>query len=482
MRTFEIILIIVNFAVVLSWLIPARYRRRSLSVILSALGLFILVFQITSEGDRWQMVMGYALTVLGAAVSFWAVRPQALEVPQRHFRKVRISFGIVGLLLLGLTIALGTLFPIPRLPLLTGPYPVGTTVYHFVDATREEIYTSVPSDVREIMVQFWYPAAPQKDAQPGPLMAEVNTSGPVIARRIGLPPFLISHLRLVRTNSFVDAPLAGSVSGYPVLLFSHGWGGVRAQNTTQMEELASHGYVVAALDHTYGAAVTVFPGGRVALWNQEILPFGASTEAFDQASNRLVGTWSDDLRFVLDQVEAFNAGELPSPFFGQLDLEAVGVLGHSTGGGTTVEMCAKDERCKAGLAMDAWLEPVSSSVIATGLAQPFMFMLSEGWSQGGVSDRNGRLQEEVLAGLTDDGYLLTIAGTKHFDFSSFPLLSPLTSVIGLKGPIDGNRVVEIVNTYSLAYFNRYLKGQNSSFLAGPSDAYPEVKFWVNNPN
>ena len=52
--------------------------------------------QLAVEGYRWQMVMGYALTALGAAVSFWAVRPQALEVPQRNFRKVRVSFGIVG--------------------------------------------------------------------------------------------------------------------------------------------------------------------------------------------------------------------------------------------------------------------------------------------------------------------------------------------------------------------------------------------------
>jgi hypothetical protein len=56
-----------------------------------------------------------------------------------------------------------------------------------------------------------------------------------------------------------------------VLLFSYGWGGFRAQNTHQVKELASHGYIFAALAHTYDAAAAVFPDGRVALHTTAIL-------------------------------------------------------------------------------------------------------------------------------------------------------------------------------------------------------------------
>ncbi len=317
------------------------------------------------------------------------------------------------------------------------------------------------------MVQIWYPAEPAPGAAPGPWMAEAAIAGPAIARRLDLPSFLFSHLRLARTHAVFDAPVAAGAAPYPVLLFSHGWGGLRTQNVAQVEELASHGYVVVAMDHTYGAVVTVFPDGRTALWNQSILPFGAAQAEFDQAANQLIEVWAGDIRFVLDQVSS-------GPFREHLDLKKVGVFGHSTGGGATVVFCTQDPRCQAGLAMDAWLEPVPQAVIAAGLDQPFYFMRSAAWEQPSRNPKNDQLEADMLANLRGPGYRIAIEGTAHFDFSSLPLFSPLTPVLGLKGPIDGLRVNQIVNTYSLAFFNQALKNLPDPLLDGPSPAYPEV--------
>ncbi len=475
MRALEIALLALNIPL----LIPLLFKRGAarplwqpkVRLLLSVTAVLVGVMHVLLEGGRWQLALAYGLTGANLFASLWqAQQPGRAGGPGRSANTptwIRRAAGLFGLFALGLSAALAYLFPIPKLPALTGPFRVGTAVLHFVDPTRPELYNPTPGGPRELMVQIWYPAEPETGAPPGPWMAEADIATPAIARRLNLPAFLFSHLRLARTHAVFDAPAAPGSGPYPVLLFSHGWGGLRTQNIAQVEELASHGYVVAAVDHTYGAVVTVFPDGRTALWNQAILPFGAAQSEFDKAANQLVETWAGDLGFVLDQLAA-------GPFRERLDLKRVGVFGHSTGGGATVVFCTRDPRCQAGQAMDAWLEPVPQAVIAAGLDQPFLFMRSEAWEQPGRNPRNDQLQAEVLTKLRGAGYRMTIAGTAHFDFSSLPLFSPLTTALGLKGPIDGARVNEIVNAYTLAFFDQQLKKLPEPLLDGPAAAYPEV--------
>ena len=112
--------------------------------------------------------------------------------------------------------------------------------------------------------------------------------------------------------------------------------------------------------------------------------------------------------------------------------------------------------------MDAWLMPVSEGVFEEGLSQPFMFLWSEDWG----SDQNkGRFQDLYMK-LHDDAFSLEIEGTRHYDFSDLPLLSPLSPWLGLKGPIEGQRVLMMINDYAVAYFDEYLKGVKSPLLEG----------------
>ncbi|MCJ7623236.1 MAG: dienelactone hydrolase family protein, partial [Anaerolineaceae bacterium] len=368
------------------------------------------------------------------------------------------------------------LMPVPRLPEPTGDHPVGTTSFYWVDEDRDEIYVE-PDDGgnRRMMVQVWYPAEVEANAETAPYLAGLTLAGETIARKLGGAPFLFSHLDLVHTNSYLDIPLSAVQSSYPVLVFSHGWTGYRAQNTYQMEELASHGYIVFAPDHTYGALVTVFPDQDVILTNFNALPSGVSDEEYNRAARILGETWAGDIHFVLDQITLLNSGGINSQFTGHLDMELVGILGHSTGGGAAVETCWSDERCQAGLAMDAWLEPYAREMNAEGLKIPFMFMESETWNQK-EDDENPQLFDLLFKTSQADVYLLDIAGTRHYDFADIPLLTPLASMIGFKGPIDGRRVLQINNAYSLAFFDLYLKNKSDVLLTGASDEYPEVTF------
>ncbi|MGW4698800.1 alpha/beta hydrolase [Streptomyces sp. NPDC004285] len=71
-------------------------------------------------------------------------------------------------------------------------------------------------------------------------------------------------LGTVRTHAFPDAPLAPGLRDLPLVVLSPGFTRPRATLTSIGEDLASHGYVVVAIDHTYETAATTFPDGRVA--------------------------------------------------------------------------------------------------------------------------------------------------------------------------------------------------------------------------
>jgi len=156
----------------------------------------------------------------------------------------------------------------------------------------------------------------------------------------------------------------------------------------------------------------------------------------------------------LTQLALLNSGAIPSPLTGKLDLTRVGVYGHSTGGGATVVMCAADPRCKAALGMDPWVGPVPRPVLDAGLRQPFLAMMSQTWS----SPDNSALLDTLLAAGTGDQMTMTIAGTSHYDFTMLPLLTPLAPALGLKGPIDGQRGMQIITDHLVAFFDHYLKG------------------------
>jgi predicted dienelactone hydrolase len=365
------------------------------------------------------------------------------------------------------------LLPVPRLPAPTGPYPVGTLTLDLTDLSRSDPYAPDPAAPRRLMVQVWYPAEAQADLPLAPWAEHMDILGPALGEFFSLPGFLFSQVRLARAHAYVDAPAAEAAAPYPLILFSHGWSGLRFQNTYQMEELASHGYVVAAVEHTYGAMTTVFSDGSVAGHNPAGLPFDLPEAEYRLAANRLVTQWAQDLAFVLDTLASLQADDPGGLLAGRLDLARVGVMGHSTGGGAAVEFCAADARCRAGLAMDAYLAPVTPAVIEQGaLPQPFLWMRSEAWSAPG----NTELADAIYANMSGPALAFTIQGTAHYDFTDLPMFTPLAPVIGLKGPLAGSRVLRIVNDYTLAFWGQALLGQPAPLLDGPSPAYPEVIF------
>lgn len=466
MRLLEVILLFLNLVLLAGWLWfqPKPFWLRAL-----AGGAFaVMLIHLLVEGYRWQMVPAYGLT---AVYLFLAFAP----IPSRP-RWQKISLGIAGSVLLLLAVALPVLLPVPRLLTPSGPYTIGTQSYDLVDESRDEQFAPEGGALegagkREIMIQVWYPAEAQGDK--APYIENTDIAGPVLAERFSLPGFLFDHINLAITDAYANAPLKQEAATYPVIVFSHGLQGFRMQNTSMVEELASHGYVVVTIDHTYGNMFTVFPDGRVTFYNPDIF-VNQDPNPVDGA--KLVQQWAGDVGFVLTQMRAWNDGQGVGAerFAGRLNLAEVGVFGHSTGGGTTLEFCRQENHCQAALVLDGWVLPTSEEILAQPYAVPTLFMNTPLW----LGETNKARGYEVFNHLTAPGYVATIAGAAHFDFSDLPLFSPLTPQLGLSGGIKNTRQAEILNAYAVAFFDQALKGETSPLLTGTA-VYHEVTFESN---
>ncbi|NDJ52103.1 MAG: hypothetical protein GYB68_03340 [Chloroflexi bacterium] len=450
MRLFETALVIVNLAAVITSFIPAIKRQRWW-VALPILGACLVVAHLAGEGYRWQMLPHYVLTA-----ALLGLTPAEASSEERA-----LQYGALGVWVLGTALAL--VLPVPQLPEPSGPYNVGTTVYHWTDQDRAEIYGENPGGPREIMVQIWYPAGASVDGQPVPWLLDSGETARAMAQWVGLPPLLIPQINLTQSHAYPDARVSPRDPPYPVILYVHGWGGFRSINLDQLELLASHGYIVASADHTYGALATVFPDGRVAPNDPNAIPERdqVGEDAYQAAIDVLAGTYAADARFVLDQLTALNEDDPERRFTGLLDLERVGFFGHSTGGGAVMQACHDDPRCIAVLGQDTWIEPTTDSVVDLGLDIPALLIFSDGWG----SDNNKALIREFVPNLSEDRYEVVIAETQHYDFTIVPLLSPLASLLGLKGPLPSQQVIEVNHEVLLSFFDSYLKGEDAAQVA-----------------
>jgi len=444
---------------------PAFFRNRSRRGIVLGATLTAVIAQLVLEGYRWQMFPLYVVALgLGLGDLF------SMERNLPWWR--RVSRPLLGLIGLGMMIALPMALPVPSLPPPSGPLEVGTISFELAFAERLEQYGTAPDTVpRRIMVQVWYPAQPVENAATTPWTPDLSVVGPAMSRRMGFPGFFLSHTRYTTANAIPSArPLDGM---FPLVLYSHGWTGFRTIALNQIESLASNGYIVIAPDHAYAAMATRFPDGTVIEADPDALPNEQTVEpeVYDKAAVDLVATHTDDLIGILDALSLGTAGP-----FGELaihaDLGRVGAYGHSTGGGAVLRMCLSDARCQAVLGMDAWVEPIPDRVIALPSRVPMLFMRSDGW-RGTPND--GRLRG--LAERSDDTtYWIGIEGAGHNDFVLAPLFSPVAGRLGLKGPIPAARIIPIIDRFLVGFFDHTLLGSGPAAIE--QNPFPEVSLEV----
>jgi len=500
MRPLEVLILLALLFSLLAYLIPRSRQPRWLSRPL-ALAAILVAIHLVVEGYRWQMVPAYALAaflVLGIALWSRGTATQHPPTPSRLRRilgilGVTVGF-IVGLIALALAALLSTALPVFTLPEPTGPYAVGTQYYLWTDTSRPDEYTSAPDDFREVSVQIWYPAEPSGHGKPIPYMR--RDAAQAFGSFSNLPPFLLEHLALVRTHAYLEADAAQTGAPFPVITYSPS--GLMSAHMTLFEELASHGYVVVCIGHPYwnpyvygseGEAIP-FDGKNdhqyQAWWTEanstSVLDAKAqvtvatATTAQERAFVRLnelmplavpdLRMWADDIGFVLDQLEAINqdAGLLA----GALDLQRVGVMGFSKGGAAAGQFCVTDTRCKAGINLTGFMY---GDIVDIDLQVPFFFINEEELWCPDCYPNNLFFKRA-----SSDAYQVKIRGARHANFGDYPLYGWLIQSSGDKPTIDAQRVIQILNVYSLTFFDKHLKGITSTLLDGPSMDFPEVVF------
>ena len=465
MRPLEILTPII-LAIYLAWPLTGK-KRPPVVGLLPALALIVIATHANIEGMRWQMIPLYAFTIVTSLISI----PEFFRTTQNKTLARQPLRVLLNLGLLALATALTILLPVPLIPTPSGPYKVGTLTYELTDISRKELYSG-KDEARRFQVQVWYPSETTSSNERAPWMQHADVYAKAISGYLELPSFFLDHLALVKVPAYKGISVASTKAGFPLILFSHGWNGFNAQNTGQALQLASHGYVVVGIQHTYGAVVTVFEDGTFAKNNPSALPEGAPDDEYDIAAHKLAAQWAGDMSFTLDLLNKQN-NDTDGRFYKILDLSRVGVYGHSTGGGAAIQFCGTDTRCKALLGQDPFMRPVSFEVQESGVTQPSFFMFSQAWADD-IDSRNNKIFNPFYAKSAETYGAIFIEGTAHYDFSDLPLLSPLAPQLGLKGPINGNRVTVIVNDYLLSFFDMTLKGISTDLFEGQSP-YPEVK-------
>jgi dienelactone hydrolase len=467
MRALEILIL----AVAALWFVlPSITKRRGLRQGVGLLLAMTVPWQLAIEGYRWQMVPAYVLAAVIALATWWEFigPPEEFTPPTRGRGAGRALGGLIGVAAIALPIVL----PVPRLPMPDGTFAVGTFSLHLVDESRIENLGARPGPPRELMVQVFYPAEPAPDAETGPWIEDLPAVGAALAEYVDVPTFSFDHLALTDTHTYPGAPVSDAWPTFPVVVYSHGWRGFRTINFNQAETLASEGYVVVTIDHTHVSSMTVFPGGREVPADLEALPKEEEVgpTAYLEAGAQLIELMAGDLDFVVDELANINRGERSTPLARRLDLNQLGLFGHSLGGGAVVTFCATDFRCQAGIGFDPWVEPVSADVIAQGLRVPFAFVRSEEWA----SEDNDAVLRELFENGRRDQYWQSISGTQHRDFVFSPLLSPVGGLMGIQGSIDSARLIDIIDDELTGFFGRYVLGEDNGFPGSMETQYGEI--------
>ncbi len=349
----------------------------------------------------------------------------------------------------------------------TGDYAVGTFDTEMTDSSRTENALPGQHRYRRLLVQFWYPATNaggfgKAKYHPYPGVFEGD-----LLKLLDIPKFMLSRLSRSTGNALVNAPVSTLATPYPVIIFSHGMNGSRFQNTYQMEELASHGYIVASIEHTFTASGTVFRDGS----RGGVIPFERMEN--DSFASAMVNKWSTDQIFVIDCLEKINR-DANNVFYGKLDLERLGVFGHSFGGAVSTNTLVLDKRIKAGVNLDGFY---FGNNYTRGFEQPFMELRSQPASPEKVSEAELKFShltrerwkyiwfdewEKRLNAYAKNGcYSYTIEGADHISFADFPLMAPFPRLLSPKTA----GIHRTANRYTLAFFDEQLKGAKSDLFA-----------------
>jgi len=453
----EILTILANIPVLIWALLPAKRVPRFLDFMpLASVFFLILHLFIDNEPVRLRIIPIYIFTIIMFLITIVRIFKHNPNQPKH---RILAAVGrIFGLLLLAICILIPTVvLPFHSLPEPTGTYNVGTVVSDFTDKNRIETFSTEQGQLRELAVQFWYPTD-KKDSE---LHKDIK-----------------------------DATISPSQQNYPVLIFSHGAFGMRMSNASTFRELASHGYIVASIDHTYHSFYTSFANGKSIPVSIDFLNEAMQVQnntLTEQKTFELTQDWiklrTADINFVIDSLEAGELGESAALLNGHMDLTKIGLFGHSLGGAAAAQVCRERDNVGAAIVIDGTMigdvtglnSDNTDIVTKESFTKPLMLMYGSLFFEPEAKATAYLPNISAFNNSTAAVYSLCIKDSGHLNFTDLTRISPFISGVLGVGTIDSYQCLKIVNNYTLGFFDEHIKGKSSAMLDG-TVSYNEVEF------
>ena len=401
--------------------------------------------------DRYGWIIG-ALIILTAIVII-IVQYRSMR-PTRSFTLVALAtgFGIVGLLFVP---SVPRILTALRHFVIAGA-PTATSGPFQVTAVNAALLASAANDPT-IFVQIWYPAAANLPATE--LLSESTT--PVSCSKV------MDARRLSDTRSL-----------FPILLYAPWNGGVKDESASTVAELASHGYVVMAIDD-----IDRDPRSPTAPDDWQPLTFDfSSAEAFKttlRIGDRKVRRQAEKALTALDRLKACANADWRT----WIQFDRVGFFGFSVGGSTAAEAGTFDPRVVAVANLDGWL---FGRAAFGALDKPYLVILVEDTvfpapRQLQSPNPNKRfeavltardLREEMRLANRPDGFGYRVLESFHENLSDEIFKRPYFKTWLLTNPY---RVKSIRDAYLLAFFDTYVRNMPSPLLTQSPSPFREVE-------
>lgn len=326
-------------------------------------------------------------------------------------------------------------------PQPTGNYSVGMQRFAWTAPNQKD-------DRAQFMVDLFYPSSDQ--SQKSPYQPKKMAAYTAILPQETHLPRIAWHCLLANIFSYAqqNAPLAHNHDRFPVILYLPGINSVDLHNL-YLEELASHGYILCAIEPPRDIMLSVLPNDRIITADSALKKATAHNdrEAIYRYRNEAHIRWIDYINAALQELTSLNQ-QSDSPFYQRLDLTNLGLIGHSHGGAVVTDFCMKDARCKAGINMDGWTKTYNRT---DRFQTPFLFLLSE----------TGEMPEMLPLFANNqrpDFEKVIIKNANHGSFTDDILAKRLPSLlIGGGTKNSPEKVRQEISKRIVDFFDRYLK-------------------------
>ena len=274
----------------------------------------------------------------------------------------------------------------------------------------------------------------------------------------------------------------------PLVIFSHGAFGYYQSNASTYMELASHGYVVASLDHPYHAFFTRDSSGKTITVEPEFFSTALNVGNNDDSISEeelfeITSKWMElreaDMNFVIDTLKARNIDdawfyddaeqETIIAIVNSIDTTKIGLMGHSLGGATAVSVGRRDD-ILAVIDLDGTMlgeqigvdngYPVINEEIYT---TPILSINNENHNNECLNAREMgyNYANNVIIDNAVVGFSTYFKGSEHMNFTDLPLFSPVLAKMLGTGSVDSKRCIDQVNEIVVDFMDCYLKGEGT---------------------